>query len=354
LKPRPNIFAFAPSELAQDAFLLWLASFADPDHAEADKALHELGTRFVQSLLDASGVAVADIKSVSVHKQVARVDLAIVVNGQIGLVIEDKTHTSDHSDQLKRYITNVDVVNLLGLVNAEQLYGIYLKTGNEATRPSWPDRWVPYTRSQLLAALGNTVDSGSDIARDFIAHLKHIDERTGAYQRDFFLRNRAKPTANWQGVEGFYQWLETCFPEPRHTWYRGWGYIPNPAGGYLGFWFGNGRFLREMADHKLHLQVRHGGPVNARLEKVDWTPVGTPDKYRALGVIQAASANSGINWVKPPKFGTGKSVAVAEVRFDGDEFLALYDDDGVFDEMDTARRVADLKAFLLSCTTDAS
>ena len=37
----PNLFAFATSELSQDAFICWLASWADPSCRSLDAPMHE-------------------------------------------------------------------------------------------------------------------------------------------------------------------------------------------------------------------------------------------------------------------------------------------------------------------------
>lgn len=38
---RPNLFTYATSELSQDAFICWLAAWADPKFKDADPALHQ-------------------------------------------------------------------------------------------------------------------------------------------------------------------------------------------------------------------------------------------------------------------------------------------------------------------------
>ena len=44
---QPNLFDFATSERAQDTFICWLASWADPAHKENDQALHATATPFL-------------------------------------------------------------------------------------------------------------------------------------------------------------------------------------------------------------------------------------------------------------------------------------------------------------------
>ena len=187
MSSRPNLFDYAPSELSQDAFLLWLANYADPRHAADDAALCQLGQRFVRSLLDKVGVAADGIRSVRTNKQLSHVDVAIVVNEEVGLIIEDKTDTRDHDDQLEQYLKPTVAAQLD--VAPDQLHGVYLKTGNEAGWRKLPARWDSYTRNDLLTAIGHGTESGSDIARDFIERLRRIDRDTEAFRSGDFLNS---------------------------------------------------------------------------------------------------------------------------------------------------------------------
>ena len=48
--PEPNLFAFATSELSQDAALCWLLAWADPSCAASDTAMHDTGRAFLELL----------------------------------------------------------------------------------------------------------------------------------------------------------------------------------------------------------------------------------------------------------------------------------------------------------------
>src|SRR5262245_44085715 len=102
--PAPNLFGFATSELSQDAFLCWLVSWADPTHQANDEALHTTAVTFLDRLLEVSrGPKVSEYRSLEVRRQWQSIDVLLVVNGETVIIIEDKTDTKDHSDQLRRY-----------------------------------------------------------------------------------------------------------------------------------------------------------------------------------------------------------------------------------------------------------
>jgi hypothetical protein len=65
----PNLFAFATSELSQDAFICWLASWADPSCRELNGPLHATATAFLDRLLKVGrGPTVEGYRSIKVRR----------------------------------------------------------------------------------------------------------------------------------------------------------------------------------------------------------------------------------------------------------------------------------------------
>ena len=96
INDRPNIFEFATSELSQDAVLLYLA---DCYNYEATK---KIGEKFLQ-IFDCN---IDNLDKVYPLKQFNKIDVLIVLDyiDHYGLlVIEDKTESSFHDNQLERY-----------------------------------------------------------------------------------------------------------------------------------------------------------------------------------------------------------------------------------------------------------
>src|SRR4051812_31785210 len=100
----PNLFDFATSELSQDAFICWLASWADPAHREDGEALHATAAAFLDRLLDVGrGPKLPEYRSIEVRRQWNDIDVLLLVNDDTAIIIEDKTDTTDPSDKLERY-----------------------------------------------------------------------------------------------------------------------------------------------------------------------------------------------------------------------------------------------------------
>ena len=113
-----NLFAFATSELSQDAFFCWALDCLNRDE---DSPLYGLGRSFWALLSGRKNDALPKIKGVVIRRQFKHMDvLALVVysNQTIdALVIEDKVNTSEHDDQIQTYLTELD--NVLGSPSKE-------------------------------------------------------------------------------------------------------------------------------------------------------------------------------------------------------------------------------------------
>ena len=113
-----NLFAFATSELSQDAFFCWALDCLNRDE---DSPLYGLGRSFWALLSGPKNDALPKIKGVVIRRQFKHMDvLALVVysNRTVdALVIEDKVYTSEHDDQIQKYLMELD--NLLDSLSKE-------------------------------------------------------------------------------------------------------------------------------------------------------------------------------------------------------------------------------------------
>ena len=113
-----NLFAFATSELSQDAFFCWALDCLNRDE---DSPLYGLGRSFWALLSGPKNDALPKIKGVVIRRQFKHMDvLALVVYSNLtvdALVIEDKVNTSEHDDQIQTYLTELG--NLLDSLSIE-------------------------------------------------------------------------------------------------------------------------------------------------------------------------------------------------------------------------------------------
>lgn len=173
-RPRPNLFEFATSELSQDAFVAWLLAWADPRYQESDPLLHGAAVGVLNRMLTLSEVEPPPkYESVQVDRQRDNVDVLALINGRIAVLIEDKTRTSEHSNQLERYFSK-----LCAEYPPESVAAIYLKTGDQCdySQVEGAD-YACFGRREFLEQLraGRSAGVSNDIYSDFLNHLERIE-----------------------------------------------------------------------------------------------------------------------------------------------------------------------------------
>ena len=130
----PNIFDYATSELSQDAFLCWLIACADCD----DVSLKNLGLNFILFLYNSTTEEGHHIEQNAVQgliknkdypwRQYKKTDVYFQANVSekiTSFIIEDKTDTQMHGDQLGNYAAEVEGDE----IKEDDIRKIYLKTG---------------------------------------------------------------------------------------------------------------------------------------------------------------------------------------------------------------------------------
>lgn len=125
-----NIFKYATKELSQDAFLCWSINWLTEG---SDNPMYPYG----KAMLD---LFLADKKQeqyydVEVRSQYEKIDVLVMFKDALGkshaLIIEDKTNTSEHDNQMLRYEEKIKTskdTSLIGYENPE-VHLVYIKTG---------------------------------------------------------------------------------------------------------------------------------------------------------------------------------------------------------------------------------
>lgn len=308
---KPNLFKFATSELSQDAFILWLLEWANPECATEDKALHETAQEFVRLLLEDKEL---EIRSVECKKQEHHIDVFAIVNGEYALIIEDKTNTSEHSNQLKRYS---EWVQREKKYSDLELHCVYYKTGNESYaklkrlsenyNKDYPEEnFCSITRKEVLDILTQSTSTNA-ILCDYVEHLQKIQDLTESY-----VSHPIKEWA-WEAWQGFYMALELELDK------GDWGYVANPNGGFLGFWWHWGKAASN-SEVELYLQFEQNKLcVKAYNKNAKTNGIHYSNKLIKL----ANEKNCPIE--KPVKRRTGTTMTLATVQLQNFETLNMKD-----------------------------
>lgn len=128
-----NIFSFATGELSQDAFICWCLNWInEPDNVTTHR-YRQLGldllAKLIDNLLEKNQLSNIDINSIDkiiLVQQVLNIDvLAIIPQYKLAIIIEDKTSTSEHGNQIKFYRESLD-----GVFKNEKPWNAYNKLKN--------------------------------------------------------------------------------------------------------------------------------------------------------------------------------------------------------------------------------
>ena len=146
-KPKTNnLFNFATSELSQDAFFCWSLNWLAVKE-DTDDPYYKYGKAMLDLFL---GENKKDIyKEVEVLKQFNRIDVLVLFkdnqDNQYALIIEDKTNTSEHNEQIKKYkeklneeLSKRQDIKYKNLTE-NQIYTTYVKTGIMYTGDKYKD-----------------------------------------------------------------------------------------------------------------------------------------------------------------------------------------------------------------------
>ena len=178
-KKSNNLFDFATSELSQDAFFCWNLNWLAVKE-DTEDPYYKYGKAMLDLFL---GEHKKDIyKEVKVKKQFNKIDVLVLFkdnqDNQYALIIEDKTNTSEHNEQIKKYreklnealSKNQDIG--YGNLPGNQIYTAYVKTG------------IMYSQDLFMK---NTVNTVVDFDRLYGLLEEYCKEQKGMISSDIFL-----------------------------------------------------------------------------------------------------------------------------------------------------------------------
>ncbi len=310
----PNIFSYATSELSQDAIFAWLMQWADSSYKDKDIELNSIANNFIKMLL---GKELSKINTIEVGKQWQNIDLWAEINDDTFLIIEDKTNTSIHDDQLERY---KEIVEKEYDGKRENLYYVYIKTGNEplsVLKDIEKKGYRTISRNEIIDCLKHYKGNNA-LLLNYIMHLQNIEEETQSF------RKHPVSEWGWYAWQGFYKELESRLNLTK------WGYVANRAGGFLGAWWHHIPFDGEKGEMYLQFEEQ-------KLCFKIWYEDG-PDRSEIRNImherlISIAHENNHLEISKPARFGSGTFMTIATVNPDYLFGNSIVDLDGLVEKL---------------------
>ncbi len=315
LMKRPNLFSYATNELSQDAFICWLLAWASPEYREVDNGLHQCGIEFIRALFAEHGKTLpTDIAEIKIKKQYKNIDVLCIINGTYAVLIEDKIGTKHHSNQLARYLEAVKK----NFPKVKTIIPVYYKTEDQSNYEHViNNEYEPFLRRDILDIL-STYKGSNNILVDYRDRLQFIEDEVNGYKtKNISKWNRR----NWTG---FYMELQERFGEDGKKKVN-WGYVANPNGGFLGFWW---RSRGEKDTCRQYIQLEYGieKPNESKDKviegklcfKIEVKNKDDRKKYRSkwFKAIKERAKEYRLDLVKPNRFGNGKTMTVCQLNGD--------------------------------------
>lgn len=308
---KPNIFELATKELSQDAFFTWLIQWADSSNKTYNQNLNLCAQRFIELLINTQLTYNKPVQKVIANRQWQNIDIWAEINDEIFVIIEDKTFTSKHSDQLATY---KKIAKEYCEEKGFKLVCIYLKTGSESIsslKLVENDGFAVVERKMLVEFLNLYNEIENDIFDDFKLRINTLENYTNSF------KSLKIKDWNWNSWEGFYTFLQ------ENIKVKDWSYVSNPRGGFLGLWW---HFL-EWKDYYVYLQIEQGN-LCFKIGEVYTNKSNVRSEWYNVIISKAKEKN--YNEIeRPQRFGTGTYMTVAIVKkqnwLGNDESLADFE-----------------------------
>lgn len=307
-----NLFNYATSELSQDAFVCWLMSYA-MDESRNDNGLRNCAVKFLKEFVPPlSDLDDENIFVTKIQRQYLKIDVLIVVNDEYYIIIEDKTNTSEHDDQLIRYKNDLSKADN---ISPDRIFGVYFKTGFESDTEKVNEAgYLFFDRKKILSVLNESKnETQNDIFLDYVAFYNNFEEEVQMY------RELTADKWDWKMSLGFFNDLknDAGFNCGVLTGEIGYGYVNNPSGGFYGMWlYPEKQICYGEAEFYPYLQVELGKETRLCFKifvKKD------SERFQAVDIKNKIAYNNNVEWkydleqlgyTKPKSLRSGKTMTI--------------------------------------------
>jgi len=265
-------------------------SWASPEYEKTDKKLHECAVDFIQALFEKhSKTAPTEFEKVEIFKQDNNIDVLCIINDKYAILIEDKTRTENHSNQLARYLEDVKKRNY----KEEDILPIYFKTEDQGDYSKvLKAGYQPFLRADIIEILESYTGDNS-ILVDYRDYLQSISVKTESY--------KSLSIDEW----GWYSWVGFYLRLQNELGSGSWGYVANPKGGFLGFCWNfqgddNCEQYLQLEQDKFCFKIWVNNISDRKSLRKKWHET-----------IKDKSQEHDLNLVRPARFGNGKYMTVS-------------------------------------------
>ncbi len=307
---KPNIFEYATKELSQDAFLCWLFSYAIKG-IDKDNNIKACAIDFLKSFIPELENEKEIFLTKAPEKQFCRVDVLLTVNDKYKIIIEDKTYTHEHDDQLSVYRNCIETK-----FPDYTVVGVYYKIGFQSDlRTIKENNYKYFGLKTICSILDRHIDCiDNDIFVDYYNYVKEIENDINRF------RTLPINEWNWTQINAFFEYTKSI---PYGGMNYDYGYVPNQSGGFYGMWIYNDTYSDyNNSKYELYLQCEFVEQKINICYKASTQEGSKIDKAVREHFVWENDNGKWINnaalygFTKPQRYGTGKTVTIGLYKDD--------------------------------------
>ena len=310
-----NLFTYATSELSQDAFLAWLFSHAikgieDRYHCNPElKKLTDCAKDFLNEFLftDDKFKGREFWLTKAPERQFNKIDLLLTIkfndeDKEYKVIIEDKTYTSEHSNQLERYKEAIKSQDIS--IDEEHILCIYYKIGLQSNLDNVKNNnYTACVGKDVFEFFNKYSNIKNDIFQNYRSFVEHISDQTDSW------KNADIEKWDYHAKNGFFAHLKEQLNNEDYECDYAFEY--NPAGGEYVLYQRSDKnnpietnaglfqlyFQFVLKNNELYFDIRvtHAGdkketitkPIRESLCLANWweknNPFKKPDRYASKG-----------------------------------------------------------------------
>ena len=180
-----NLFRFATRELSQDAFLRWFFESANEDETFKPIVADFIRyfTKNQKNERPVIDLETKDIIKIKTYAQINKIDVSVDIfskkfNGHKTIVIEDKTESNVHNNQLEVYNNSIKNWRYEAGSSDDNVYKVFYKTstiGEDERKRVKDSKWTWFDLQQIhsfFIKYKNKTDS--HVLNDYIDHLTEL------------------------------------------------------------------------------------------------------------------------------------------------------------------------------------
>ncbi len=211
-----NLFQFATKELSQDAIICWCLNWIHYPDSKLYPLAIDLFKLLGQTDVDCD-------QKITIKKQVKKIDILVLLHDKNrALIIEDKTYTSEHDNQLERYkeVINTEGHSIGFTVDGNtDIQTVYFKTGYFFD----DDKLIGINKKANIIVDGkkfldiisnNAYKGASEILDDYAAYLSAKLEENVQHENFVGKSSDERLYISWSRISQ-YKLMRTLFPEEK-------------------------------------------------------------------------------------------------------------------------------------------